>query len=249
MADRELCQVAAVIPAAGIGRRMGTCASKALFTLAGQSVLHLSLQAMVESGWLDVLVIVARAEEMDTISALLADWPPVPTAVVPGGAERSDSVRAGLEWLAVWPDWLHEARHFVAVHDAARPLLSRVLWERILGEALREGAAIPGLSPADTVKQVDGGGRVTATVSRENLMSVQTPQVFVFEKLLEAHRRAHQEGHQATDDAQVWEMSGWPVKVVPGERENLKVTTPFDLVLAEAILRQRGFAHESGPGL
>lgn len=242
MSERELCQVAAVIPAAGIGRRMGAGRSKALLTLGDQPILRRAVAPLLESGWVDVLVVVGRAEELEDLKEILAGGPPlpVPAAVVPGGAERSDSVRAGLDWLASWPGWAPDARRFAAIHDAARPLLTLDVWRRVLTAAIRDGAALPALPVVDTLKRVDADGLIQATVDRTNLWQVQTPQVFEFEKILAAHHDAHQAGAKVTDDAQIFERAGLPVRVVPGDRDNIKVTAPEDLVLAEAILRQRG---------
>ena len=249
--DRELCQVAAVVPAAGAGRRMNAGRGKALLSLAGVPILLRSVAPLIDSVWLDVLVVVARTEELEEIADLLAARcpPALPAAVVPGGADRSASVRAGLEWLASWSGWHPEARHLAAVHDAARPLLSAELWKRVLLAALDRGAAVPGLPLTDSLKRVDRDGLVQSTVDREGLWQVQTPQVFPFEELLAAHRRARRDGPVATDDAQVWEEAGRPVTVVPGERDNIKITTAADLRLAEAVLKQRGEEGADRPGI
>ena len=251
MIDSELVQIAAVIPAAGRGKRMGAGRSKGLLTLAGRPLLLHALAPLVESAWLDCLVVVAPAEELDAIAETLdAELPSsFPAAVVPGGAERADSVRAGLEWLASWDGWQAGAGHLVAIHDAARPLLSMELWQRVLLAAVREGAAVPGMPVVDTLKRVDEGGRITGTLDRNGIWQVQTPQVFTFDEILAAHRRIHQAGEPVTDDAQVWELSGRPLRMVEGDRENIKVTTPADLLLAEAILRRRGEELACGPGL
>ena len=116
-------------------------------------------------------------------------------------------------------------------------------------EEFGEGAAVPGMPVVDTLKRVDEGGRITGTLDRNGIWQVQTPQVFTFDEILAAHRRIHQAGEPVTDDAQVWELSGRPLRMVEGEWENIKVTTPADLLLAEAILRRRGGELACGPGL
>ncbi|MGH9031878.1 MAG: 2-C-methyl-D-erythritol 4-phosphate cytidylyltransferase [Acidimicrobiia bacterium] len=152
------------------------------------------------------------------------DGPPV-TAVVAGGKRRSDSVRAGLAAVAADAD-------VVVVHDAARPLASPGLF-RFVVDAVRGGAdgAVPALALGDTVKRVEGT-RVVETVPRDGLAAAQTPQAFRADVL----RRAHAGGADATDDAALVEAAGGTVVVVPGERTNLKVTTPADLEVAAAML-------------
>jgi len=145
--------------------------------------------------------------------------------IVPGGPTRAASVRAGLEVVP-------SDTAIVVVHDAARPLATPHLFEAVVG-AVRDGAdaAIPGLRVADTLKRVEGDVVVT-TVSRENLVAVQTPQAFRAELL----RRAHVGEPDATDDAALVEAFGALVRVVPGERSNIKLTEPGDLRLIEAIV-------------
>ena len=137
----------------------------------------------------------------------------------------------------------------VAIHDAARPLLTTELWQRVLLAALRSGAAIPGLPAVDSLKSVADDGRIKASVDRNGIWQVQTPQVFVLEEILDAHCRARAAGCQPTDDAQVMELAGRPVQVVQGERDNIKVTTKTDLILAELILRGRSDGDAGGNGL
>ena len=154
--------------------------------------------------------------------------------MVTGGATRADSVRCGL--AAVPTD-----AQVIVVHDAARPLASRALFDSVI-RAVTEGdadGAVPGLTPSDTIKVVDDKGEVTSTLDRRSLVAVQTPQAFRAEVL----RRAHQQGHPvapgataATDDAMLVEALGGRVHVVPGEPGNLKITTPQDLRTAERLL-------------
>ena len=153
--------------------------------------------------------------------------------VVAGGAERTDSVRAAL--AAVPPE-----ADVVLVHDAARPLVTPDVIARVIEAAATGSAAIPGVAVEDTIKEVDVSGAVLGTVDRARLRRVQTPQGFRRELLLEAHRRALAEGLGATDDAALVERIGGRVVVVEGSPDNIKITGPQDLVLAEAILRRRG---------
>lgn len=150
------------------------------------------------------------------------------TATVAGGDSRSESVRAGLAAVA-------DAAEIVVVHDAARPLAPPSLFDAVIA-AVRAGAdgAVPALPVADTVKEVDGE-QVVATLRRERLVAVQTPQAFRAERL----RAAHAAGGGATDDAALVEAGGGRVVVVPGDPDNVKITTPRDLAWAEWVLRER----------
>jgi 2-C-methyl-D-erythritol 4-phosphate cytidylyltransferase len=150
-------------------------------------------------------------------------------AIVVGGPERSDSVRAG---LAVVPD----SAEIIVVHDAARPLATFALFGEVV-MTVREGAdgAVPGIRPVDTIKQVDENGVVGATLERGELRAVQTPQAFRAETL----RRAHQAGERATDDATLVEAQGGKVVVVLGDLQNIKITHEADLAYAAQLLSDR----------
>lgn len=202
-------QVWAIVVAAGAGTRFG--APKQLAQLGGRRVLDWSVDA-------------ARAATDGVVVVL----PPALAgggAGVAGGATRSASVRNG---LAAVPD----AADVVIVHDAARPLASARLFASVIA-AVEAGAdaAIPGLSAVDTLKRVEGD-LVVGTVDRDGLVAVQTPQAFRAEVL----RAAHASGTDATDDAALVEAAGGKVVVVPGEAANRKITTPDDLVMAEALI-------------
>jgi 2-C-methyl-D-erythritol 4-phosphate cytidylyltransferase len=202
-----------VVVAGGTGTRFGT--AKQFESIAGTRLVDRAVETTAAA--CDEVVVVVP-------DAFRWDGPPVAAAVV-GGATRSASVRAGL--AAVAP-----AATIVVVHDAARPLASPALFEAVIG-AVRRGAdaAVPAVPVPDTVKRVDGD-EVVETVAREELVVVQTPQAFRADAL----RAAHTGGADATDDAALIEAADGRVVIVPGERANLKVTTPADLVMAAAIL-------------
>jgi 2-C-methyl-D-erythritol 4-phosphate cytidylyltransferase/2-C-methyl-D-erythritol 2,4-cyclodiphosphate synthase len=169
---------------------------------------------------------------------------PKPLRILPcGGATRQATVRNALAHL---PDGVR----FVAVHDAARPLVSHALLDRLIATAMQYGTAIPALPVQDTLKRADNGRTVQATVAREGLYRVQTPQVFRADWLINAHRRAAEEGfEQATDDAQLLERAGYPVHLVDGDPRNLKLTTPDDLHLlrlhiGEGALTRTGIGYD-----
>jgi len=149
-------------------------------------------------------------------------------AVVAGGAERQASVRQGLVAVPAEVGW-------IVVHDGVRPCITPELVERVVAEARRHRAAIAALPVAETLKR-GADGWVQATVERDGLWSVQTPQAFRADVLREAHRRAAAEGIAGTDDAALLERLGVPVRLVPGLPGNVKITRPEDLALAEALL-------------
>ncbi|KXF86099.1 2-C-methyl-D-erythritol 4-phosphate cytidylyltransferase [Rhodococcus ruber Chol-4] len=213
--------VVGIIPAAGRGVRLGESLPKAFVELDGRTMLDRAVEAMLTSAVVDRVVVVVPP---DLVTSVAATAPPQ-VQVVAGGAERTDSVRAG---LAAAEDAAH-----VLVHDAARALTPPELFARIVAE-LRGGrrAVIPVLPVADTVKSVDGAGRVTGTPDRSALRAVQTPQGFAADLL----RRANAGAGDATDDAGLVERLGESVYTVPGEPLAFKITTPLDLVLARAVL-------------
>ncbi|MFT4085872.1 MAG: 2-C-methyl-D-erythritol 4-phosphate cytidylyltransferase [Gordonia sp. (in: high G+C Gram-positive bacteria)] len=215
-------RVIALIPAAGSGTRLGEARPKAFVELGGRTLLEWSVAAARASGVIDDVVVVVPAALCEETVRLLPD-----VHVVPGGAERSDSVRAGLAVADA---------DLVLVHDAARSLTPPELFARVV-EALLAGsrAVVPGLPVADTLKRVDDVGRVLGTPDRAELRAVQTPQGFDTATL----RRAHATGADATDDAALIEALGVDVQVVPGDHLAFKITTPFDLRLARLLCDER----------
>lgn len=154
------------------------------------------------------------------------------TKIVAGGERRQDSVRHGLMEVRDGVD-------MVLVHDAVRPLITREVVERVIARATETGAAIAAIPMRDTVKRVGQEGMIDATIDRAPLWLAQTPQAFRTSLLREAHRKAHLERFHATDDAQLMEWMGFPVAVVEGSEENIKITRPQDLAVGEAILAAR----------
>ncbi|OIQ59088.1 2-C-methyl-D-erythritol 4-phosphate cytidylyltransferase [Moorella thermoacetica] len=219
-----------IIAAAGSGRRLGSEVNKVFLLLAGKPMLAYSLAVAAASSLVDEIIIVTRPDDIPLCRQVVAgEGTGKVKAIVAGGAERQDSIANGLKAVARAAEW-------VAVHDGARPFLTLALLEKIILAARITGAAIPALPVKETIKQGGETGIVAATLDRRGLWSVQTPQVFRREWLVDAYREAAQKGWQATDDAALVERLGYPVKLVPGEERNIKITTPGDLVLAGAIL-------------
>lgn len=224
--------VVALVVAAGSGSRLGGDIPKALRELDGRPLVSHSLEGLAAGG-VDVAVIVIAPGLDDDFAAVVAGSP-IPARCVQGGAERQDSVLNGLAAIAADPD-LAGAR-YVLVHDAARALVPGEVVRRVIA-ALADGAvaAIPVLPVVDTIREVTATG--SATVDRSRLRAVQTPQGFARDVLERGHRLVADEGLQVTDDAAAVEALGYPVALVPGDREALKVTEPLDLLFAEAIVR------------
>jgi 2-C-methyl-D-erythritol 4-phosphate cytidylyltransferase len=237
-------RTAAIVPAAGRGERLGPGAPKALRELGGQPILVHALRALVSARDVDLVVVAAPAgagpDGVDAVRALVSDHlgdeaVDTDVIVVAGGDTRQASVALA---LAVLPPSVD----VVLVHDAARPLVPVSLVERVVA-AVRGGAdaVVPGLRLSDTVKVVDPAGRVESTPDRETLRAVQTPQGFR-RAVLEAAHAGADPAAPATDDAGLVERAGVPVLVVAGSDDAFKVTRPFDLVLAEAVLSRRRVA-------
>ena len=224
---RKTC--AAVIVAAGSATRMQGI-DKMLVPLAGVPVVLRSVRALAASDCIDSLVIVTRTECMETLRTLCAEVSK-PVTVVAGGASRPESVLAGLAALP-------EGTELAAIHDGARPLVAQAVIAEAVEAAERCGAAEPAVPVHDTIKQAENG-LVRATLERKTLFAVQTPQVFDVKLLKTVLRAAMERGIALTDDCSAVEAAGKPVVLTQGCEENLKITTPVDLTLAEAILKRR----------
>nr|WP_081769093.1 2-C-methyl-D-erythritol 4-phosphate cytidylyltransferase [Nocardia nova] len=221
-------RVVALVPAAGRGVRLGENMPKAFVPVGGSPMLVRAVDGLITSGVVDRIVIMAPIEMIDAARQVLTAHAPavgsVPVDVVAGGAERTDSVRAG---LAAAPEATH-----ILVHDAARALTPPSLVARIVAE-LTTGlrAVVPGVPVADTIKSVSATGDVTGTPDRSGLRAIQTPQGFDAELL----RAAYAVDLPATDDAGLVEALGVPVRVIPGDPLAFKITGQLDLRLADAL--------------
>ena len=224
--------VGAILVAAGTGQRLGAAVPKAYVPLAGRSPLAWTIEAFREAAIFTEIVIVAGKDDLNRAEAIVPPHGKIRWRVVPGGARRQDSVRLGLIALS------HDV-DLVAVHDAARPLVSPDLIRRLVTVAARSGAATAVLPAADTVHQVDSGGTIVSTPPRTLLRLAQTPQVFRRDLLVQAHERAILDQRGETDDAALVAVLGHPVSVEPGEQSNRKITSPEDLAFAEAFLSRR----------
>jgi 2-C-methyl-D-erythritol 4-phosphate cytidylyltransferase len=223
-------EVLAILVAAGRGERMGAGRPKAFLSVAGRTLLERSAMAFERAPSVDAIVAVVPESEQDAARELLHEAGKL-VAVVPGGARRQDSV---LEGMKPAPDGFDG---IVLVHDAARPFVTPALIDGVTAEAKRTGAAVPVWAVADTIKRVKDG-RVVETVDRSELAAAQTPQAFRFSLLTRAYEAAFRDRVTVTDEAMAVERIGEPVAAVTGEAVNRKLTTPDDLVWAEAVLAQ-----------
>jgi 2-C-methyl-D-erythritol 4-phosphate cytidylyltransferase len=231
-----------LIAAAGSGRRMGAPGNKLLLPVAGRPVLAWTLEAALACDairWIGVIGQPVDAAPIATLVAEVRSGRPqaAPVHWILGGGTRQESVRRGLAALPADAE-------LVLIHDGARALVEPGLLADC-GEALRTAAAagagvIAATPVTDTIKQVDEAGTITATPDRSRLWAAQTPQAFAVAQLRQAHARAEAEGWSVTDDAALYERLGLPVRVLESPPSNIKLTTPFDLTVAEAVLAGRG---------
>lgn len=223
----------AVLPAAGIGTRMGSATPKQYLELAGATLYEHSLGALLASPLIESVAVVLHPQDRLAGQFELTRDARVQTVI--GGEERCDSVLAGLEALLAQvaaDDW-------VLVHDAARPCLQAADIQRLLDACETAGhGGILAEPVVDTVKQADAAGLVEKTLDRSRLWRAQTPQMFPLASLQQALVSAAQQGQQVTDEASAMELAGHPVQLVPGSPANLKVTVPDDLALAAWYLQR-----------
>ena len=221
-------KVGAIIVAAGRSERMGGV-EKIFAAIGGKPLLCYSIEAFQKSLMIDSIVLVLAKDKVadGRVLAQKYKWSKV-TAVCAGGARRQDSVHAGLKRL--------KNVEWVMIHDGARPCITQDIIERGVKAVRACGAAIPAMPAADTIKIVSRDSHVVDTPPRDRLWAVQTPQIFRFDIIAEAHRSAR---NDVTDDAAMVESLGHKVKVFKGSYTNIKVTTPEDLIIAEAILKSR----------
>lgn len=220
----------AVIVAAGSAARMGGT-DKIMARLDGMPVICRTLEAFEHAQQVDEIIVVTRMDLLEQVSELAAAYSKV-RLVVPGGEDRMLSVMQGLREAS-------EQTQLVAVHDGARPLVSDEIIANTIAKAAKFGAAAPAVPVKDTIK-VSRRGAVAATPERRTLFAVQTPQVFDYDLLCGALENAQKKKLAVTDDCSAVEALGMPVQLTDGSEENLKITTPIDLTLAEAILTSRG---------
>lgn len=224
----------AIVLAAGSGSRMGADRNKQYLLLADQPVLAYTLQAFQQAQTIQEILLVAKQEEIGMAADVAAEFGITKVKqVVAGGAQRQDSVRKALMQLP------GNCTH-VAIHDGARPFILPKTIDEAVKAAYQYNASAVGVPVKDTIKRCDSQGMITETVDRAQLWAVQTPQVFVKELIIGAHAYAADHGMALTDDCMAVEAMGGQVKMIPGQDDNIKITTPADLAVGMAILEKRG---------
>jgi 2-C-methyl-D-erythritol 4-phosphate cytidylyltransferase/2-C-methyl-D-erythritol 2,4-cyclodiphosphate synthase len=221
-----------ILLAAGCGKRMQAGENKVFLPLCGVPVLCRSVRAF--QSLCDTMVLVVKPQEEQRARELLTEYGLMNavSAIAYGGTERQDSVKNGLMMLT-------KEESVVLVHDAARPLITKEIIGRVIAEVSKHGTGVAAVTVKDTIKQVDQENKVVSTPDRAWLRAVQTPQGFLKSILLQAHINAEEKGTLATDDATLVEALGVSVQLSEGSYDNLKITTPEDMLMAEALLNCR----------
>lgn len=227
-------KVAAIIVAGGSGKRMGMGIKKQFIELEGKSVLAHTVSAFNSCEIIDEIILVVGKEDKEKVSEeMLSKYGfEKVSQIVEGGAERQDSVYNGL--MAV-----SEEMQYVMIHDGARPFINKEVIERALQVTKEKGATVVAVPVKDTIKVVSEKFEVEATPNRSTLWSVQTPQSFEKQLLIDANAFAKEKCLQVTDDSMLVEAYGHNVYVVEGDYNNIKITTPEDLIIGQAILKEK----------
>jgi 2-C-methyl-D-erythritol 4-phosphate cytidylyltransferase len=223
----------AIIVAAGAGQRMASARAKQFLNLGGEPVLVHALRSFERCAEVDEVILVLPETERKTFSSQLSAFGLEKVKRnIAGGQERQDSVFLGLQLIEP------QRTEIVIIHDGVRPLVTSEQITGVIQQAREVGAALLAAPATDTVKEVQDC-RVVNTLDRRRVYLVQTPQAFRADIILAAHQRARAQGLRATDDAALVEQCGFPVAVVEGTWENIKITRPEDLALAEFLLSKR----------
>ena len=234
-AEVTLSRIFALIPAAGMGKRMGAGSNKQYLLLDGMPIVARTIQAFQQAPFIEAIYLVIPEAEIPFCRSEVVErygFTKV-RAIVPGGAERQHSVLNGLQAMqGMEPDDL------VLIHDGVRPFVSETMLQDAAAAARKAGAAVVAVPVKDTVKVVRDG-YIIETPAREELWLAQTPQAFRYGAILDAHREAAAKGFLGTDDASLIERQGGQVRIVTGDYRNIKITTPEDMILAEAFLKER----------
>ncbi|AHM55464.1 2-C-methyl-D-erythritol 4-phosphate cytidylyltransferase IspD [Peptoclostridium acidaminophilum DSM 3953] len=221
-----------VIVGAGKGKRMKSDINKVYLRVAGKPVLQLTIEKFMSMDEIDELVVVISRDDEEIFGEMQRSiYISKPLKIAYGGAERRDSVYNGLRLVDTACD-------VVLIHDAARPLVDKADAIKSIECARENGACALAVRVKDTVKIADDEGFVESTPERDKLWAVQTPQTFKYKLIMEAYRRSIEEGLMATDDCMMAESAGFRVKLVEGSYENIKITTPEDMLFAKEILKR-----------
>lgn len=224
--------IVAIVPAAGLGKRFGPGANKPFFSLLGKPLVIWSLEVFETLEEINEVIPVLKVQDMEAGVRVFEQYALSKVKkIAPGGKERQDSVYSGLRLLKDKAD-------IVIVHDGARPLIDKNIVKTALDNLSGAEGVVLGVPVKDTIKEARNG-IITGTLKRESIWAVQTPQIFHYEPLMNAYRKAIEEKYYCTDDSALVERNGGKVKIIMGSYSNLKLTTPEDIPVAELFLRER----------
>jgi len=226
--------ITAVIPAAGMGSRMGIRENKLYLKLEDKPVLYHTLHNFVSNSFIDKIILILQENEMDRCEREILSLfkkGRKKIEMVKGGQSRKESVFNGIKNVPKKTD-------YIIIHDGARPLITQKIINNVIGFLEKEEAVTTGVDVKDTIKVKDHNNYVVKTINRDNLTSIQTPQAFSYELIKKAHQSDIYDKN-ITDDAYLIELMNKSVKIVEGSYENIKITTPIDITIAEEILKSR----------
>lgn len=228
-------KLAVIIPAAGSGSRMGARVPKPFLKLRGVAILEHTIRAFAKVDEVEQIIVSTSAEWMSEVESVLENfkYDVQELNVVEGGKERQDSIYNAFSKVS-------EEVNLIAVHDAVRPFICKELIKECCELAIKYGGGIVAVPAKDTIKKVNADSVISDTPDRDGLWQAQTPQIFQKTLLMEAYESAIREKFTGTDDSSLVERIGGVVKVLEGDRRNLKITYPIDLKVAELILDERG---------
>ena len=225
-------KISAVIVAGGKGTRMGYEKNKVLLPICGKEIILYTLKAFSENKYIQDICLVTGEDDLAVCHDLVCAHGFFKVKkIVPGGATRQESVYNGLK---------NTECDIVCIHDGARALITDELISETVEDAIKFGAAAPGVISRDTLKLITDDGFIDRTIDREKTVLIQTPQVFKKDEIIEFHRRAKEEKISVTDDCALAEKFGLKVKITKGSHDNIKLTFPEDIIMAERILKIRG---------
>ncbi len=225
--------IVAIVPSAGLGKRFGGSRNKPFATLGNKPVIIWALEVLEKMPEISEIIPVLKETDMQAGAELFKRYKITKVKrIAQGGKERQDSVYNGLQLIT-------DQGSVVLIHDGARPFLEPKTVLRALEELSGCEGVVIGVPPKDTIKEIDGD-LIRQTLQRDALIAIQTPQIFFYQPLLAAYEKASKDSFYATDDAALVERNGGRIRVVIGEYTNIKITTPEDLVIAEAFLKMRG---------
>lgn len=216
-----------IIPAGGVGSRFGGNLPKQFIDLCGKPVIHHSITLFDNIETIKYIIIPVNSKWENII---FQNQYKKDIIIAKEGKERQDSVRNALDYASSLDI------DYILIHDAVRPCVSKALINRVIEATILYGSAIPGIIPNDTIKISDDNSFVSKTLQRASLKAIQTPQGFRKEIIIEAYKKAEEKGIFGTDDAFLVEQIGIPIKIVEGEKENIKITSQIDLYSCQAIL-------------